>query len=86
MPLLIALHSYEGTKKSMMRLSLSISDKDWLIASLQGPYQFLVAPKDGSDNRRVGFGWLTPYKSPESVALHHRNILDRSTKLPLPIT
>src|SRR5215831_7618522 len=70
-PLLIALHGYEGAKESMMRLALSINDSDWLIASLQGPYQFIVPAKDGSDSRKVGFGWLTPYKSAESVALHH---------------
>ncbi|HZS44621.1 MAG TPA: hypothetical protein VFC63_05920 [Blastocatellia bacterium] len=75
-PLLISMHGYEGTKESMMRLSLSINDSDWLIASLQGPYQFLIRAKDGSDTRKVGFGWLTPYKSAESVALHHKNVLD----------
>jgi len=75
-PLLIALHGYEGTKESMMKLSLLINDSDWLIASLQGPYQFLVPSKEDPNVRKVGFGWLTPYKAPESVALHHRNVID----------
>jgi len=75
-PLLIALHGYEGNKESMMALAKKINKEDWLIASLQGPYQFLIRPKDGEQETGVGFGWVTRYKSQESVALHHRAIFD----------
>ena len=75
-PLLIALHGYEGNKESMMRLARAVNERDWLIAAPQGPYQFLAARRPEQGEPRVGFGWLTPYRAAESVALHHRNLLD----------
>lgn len=74
-PLLIAMHGYEGNKDSMLRLASKIAGESFVIASLQGPHQFLVRKQiNGQPEVRVGFGWLTRYKPEDSIALHHRNV------------
>jgi phospholipase/carboxylesterase len=75
-PLLIALHGYGGNKESMMKLARHINDRDWLIASLQGPYQFIIPPGHYSKAAKTGFGWAARYRHEDSVALHHETLLD----------
>jgi predicted esterase len=71
-PLLIALHGYGGDKTSMMRLARRINERDFVIASLQGPHQHLVMPTKEATQLGYGFGWLTNFKPEDSIALHHR--------------
>jgi phospholipase/carboxylesterase len=75
-PLLIALHGYSGNKDSMMRLARRINERDWLIATLEGPYRFVPSVNNAPNETRTGFGWASPYKHDESVALHHQSLLD----------
>ncbi|HRH45921.1 MAG TPA: hypothetical protein PKY82_30035, partial [Pyrinomonadaceae bacterium] len=62
----------------MMREAKLIAPENFAIVSLQAPYQHFQ-PKD--NGYRVGFGWLTDYKSEESVTLHHHFLLDVIEKL-----
>jgi phospholipase/carboxylesterase len=74
LPLLIALHGYEGNKESMMALAQKISSRDYIIASLQAPNSFFV--REGpSDKPKIGFGWMMQYKAEETIRLHHRTLL-----------
>jgi phospholipase/carboxylesterase len=75
-PLLIALHGYGANKRQMMREARQLAPDNFAIASLQGPHQHIREPKEKGGPLRFGFGWLTNYKSEESVALHHGAILD----------
>jgi len=75
-PLLMALHGYGGNKESMMKLARRINERDWLIASLQGPYSFIIPPGHYSKEAKTGFGWAARYKHEDSVALHHESLLD----------
>jgi phospholipase/carboxylesterase len=75
-PLLIALHGYGGDKASMMRLARRINERDYVIASLQGPHQHMVRPEDRAQPLGYGFGWLTNFRPEESVALHHRAVTE----------
>lgn len=70
-PLVIALHGYGGDKASMMRVMRRINESDFVIACLQGPHQHLVMPTEESPKLGYGFGWLSNFKSEESVAMHH---------------
>lgn len=82
-PLLIALHGYGGDKASMMRLARRINERDFIIASLQGPHQHLVMPTKESPQLGYGFGWLSNFKPEDSIALHHRlvnGIIDELTQ------
>ncbi|HEY7546650.1 MAG TPA: hypothetical protein VID27_17295 [Blastocatellia bacterium] len=72
MPLLIALHGYEGNKESMMALCHRINSDDFAIASLQGPNAFFVREKE---KPRIGFGWMMMYKAEETIRLHHSTVL-----------
>lgn len=72
-PLLVAVHGYGAHKRYMMREAKLIAPENFVIASLQAPHQHFRRTDDGY---RIGFGWLTDYKSPESVALHHNFLLD----------
>jgi phospholipase/carboxylesterase len=74
-PLLIALHGYSGNKESMLRLVKKINDTDLIVASLNGPYRFIMPPKNGQPSAKVGFGWHTHYHPEDSIALHHKMIL-----------
>jgi predicted esterase len=71
LPLLIALHGYAGDMSSMMRVAKGVAGEEMLVASLQGPHQFWVPSVDALDTRKVGFGWLTQFKSGESQERHH---------------
>lgn len=77
-PLLIAVHGYGAHKRYMMREGKLVAPSDWVIASVQGPHQHFRQTPDGY---RVGFGWLTDFKSEESVALHHKFLNDLIDKL-----
>lgn len=67
-PLLLAVHGYGAHKRYMMREARLIAPKNFVVASMQAPHQHYRQTDDGF---KVGFGWLTDYKSAESVALHH---------------
>lgn len=72
-PLLIAVHGYGAHKRYMMREARQIASENFAIVSIQAPYQHF-RPENGT--YKIGFGWLTDYKSEESVALHHKFVLD----------
>lgn len=71
MPLLIALHGYEGNKESMMAVARQINSRDFVIASVQGPNAFFV----GGEQPRIGFGWMMRYKPEETIRLHRETLL-----------
>jgi phospholipase/carboxylesterase len=75
-PLLIALHGYGANKRQMMREARQIAPEGFAIASLQGFHQHMREPKEAGGPLRFGFGWLTNFKSDESVEVHHRALLD----------
>lgn len=72
-PLLIAVHGYGAHKRYMMREAQAIAPDNFVIVSLQAPNQHFRQTEKGY---RVGFGWLTDFKSAESVVLHHQFLLD----------
>ena len=74
-PLLLALHGYGANKNQMMREARLMAPEDFAIAALQGPHQHLKDPKEQGGPLRFGFGWLTNFHPEESVALHHRALL-----------
>src|ERR1051326_4389795 len=78
LPLLIALHGYQGDKDSMMRVARRIAGDGMVTISLQGHNQFFIrhGANDLTDTKsyRVVFGWGTSYKMEESVRLHHEAI------------
>ncbi|MGD9560693.1 MAG: alpha/beta hydrolase [Pyrinomonadaceae bacterium] len=78
-PLLIAVHGYGAHKRYMMREARAVAPAGWVIASVQAPHQHYRPKSDGG--YRVGFGWLTDHNSAESVALHHKFLLDVIEKL-----
>jgi len=75
-PLLIALHGYGANKQQMMREAQQMAPEKFAIASLQGFHQHIREPRERSGPLRFGFGWLTNFRSEESVALHHQAVLD----------
>jgi predicted esterase len=75
-PLLIALHGYGASKWHALREAQAIAPEGFAIASLQGPHQHLREPNAPGKPLRFGFGWLTNFRSEESVAIHHRGLLD----------
>jgi phospholipase/carboxylesterase len=75
-PLLIALHGYGANKRQMMREARAIAPPDFAIASLQGFHQHIKEPKEQGGPLRYGFGWLTNFRPEDSVAMHHRALLD----------
>jgi predicted esterase len=70
---LIAVHGYGAHKRYMMREARAVGGDNFVIASLQAPYQHFRPTAEGG--YKVGFGWLTDYKSEESIHLHHSFIL-----------
>ncbi len=78
-PLLIAVHGYAAHKHYMMREAKLIAPENFAIISIQAPNKFFRKGKN--DEYKPVFGWLTPYKPEESVALHHKFILDVIEKL-----
>ena len=75
-PLLIALHGYGASKWHALREAQAIAPPGFAIASLQGPHQHLREPKEPGGPLRFGFGWLTSFRPEESVAIHHRAVLE----------
>src|SRR5260370_38564246 len=75
-PLLIALHGYGASKRQMMREAQAIAPEGFALATLQGPHQHLKEPKEEGGPLRFGFGWLTNFHPEDSVAVHHRALLD----------
>lgn len=75
-PLLIALHGYGANKRQMMREARAITPPNFAIASLQGFHQHMKEPKEQGGPLRYAFGWLTNFHPEDSVAVHHRALLD----------
>ena len=75
-PLLIALHGYGANKRQMMREAQLIAPKRFAIVSLQGFHQHIKEPRESGGPLRFGFGWLTNFRSQESVAVHHQALRD----------
>jgi phospholipase/carboxylesterase len=75
-PLLIALHGYGANKRQMMREAVAMAPDNFAIASLQGVHQHLKEAREAGGPLRFGFGWLTNFHAQESVAIHHRALLD----------
>jgi predicted esterase len=75
-PLLIALHGYGANKRQMMREARQMAPDEFAIASLQGFHQHIKEPREQGGPLRFGFGWLTSFRSEESVAVHHQALLD----------
>jgi predicted esterase len=80
-PLLIALHGYGAFKERIMREAQQMAPDGFAIASLQGFHQHMKEPRQPGGPLRYGFGWLTSYRSEESVAVHHKAIIDLIDKL-----
>ena len=80
-PLLIALHGYGAYKEQMMREAQQMAPDGFAIASLQGFHQHIKEPRQPGGPLRYGFGWLTNYRSEDSVAVHHRALLDLIDRL-----
>lgn len=81
-PLLIALHGYGANKRYMMAEARMMAPEQFAIASLQGFHQHIKEPREPGGPLRFGFGWLTNFRSEESVAIHHRaliNLIDALT-------
>jgi predicted esterase len=72
-PLLLAVHGYGAHKRYMMREAQLVAPDGFVIASIQAPYQHFRPTNSGY---KIGFGWLTDFKSGESVALHHNFALE----------
>ena len=77
-PLLIAVHGYGAHKGYMMREARIIADEQFVVASLQAPFQHFRQTADGY---KTGFGWLTDYKADESILLHHKFVSETIAKL-----
>lgn len=77
-PLLIAVHGYGAHKRYMMRESRLVAPENFVIASIQAPHPHYRKTDDGF---RIGFGWLSDFKSEEHVRRHHQFILDIIDKL-----
>ena len=77
-PLLLAVHGYGAHKRYMMREARLIAPENFVIASIQAPHQHFRPTDSGY---KVGFGWLTDFKSEESVLLHQNFILEIIEKL-----
>ncbi|MBX7173645.1 MAG: hypothetical protein K1X72_21935 [Pyrinomonadaceae bacterium] len=77
-PLMIAVHGYGAHKRYMMREAKLVTPENFAIVSIQAPNQHFRPTDNGY---KIGFGWLTDYKSEESVALHHKFVLDVIEKL-----
>ena len=75
-PLLIALHGYGAFKEQIMREARLMTPDTFAIASLQGFHQHIKEPREPGGPLRYGFGWITSYRSEESVAIHHQALID----------
>lgn len=77
-PLLIAVHGYGAHKRYMMREARAIAPENFVVASIQAPYQHF---RESNGAYKTGFGWLTDFKPEESVLLHHNFVLEIIQKL-----
>jgi len=75
-PLLIALHGYGASKRQMMREARQMAPANFAVAALQGFHQHLKEPREPGGPLRFGFGWLTNFRPEDSVALHHKALMD----------
>ncbi|HEV3469353.1 MAG TPA: dienelactone hydrolase family protein [Pyrinomonadaceae bacterium] len=75
-PLLVALHGYGSNKRWMLREAREHAPAGFAVAALQGPHQHMKEPREPGGPVRYGFGWLTNFRPEESVAVHHRALLD----------
>lgn len=75
-PLLIALHGYGAFKEQIMHEAQQMAPDNFAIASLQGFHQHIKEPRQPGGPLRYGFGWLTSFRSEESVAVHHQALFD----------
>lgn len=75
-PLLIALHGYGANKRQMMYEAQLMAPENFAIASLQGFHQHIRDPYVKGGPLRFGFGWLTNFRSEESVQIHHQALID----------
>lgn len=80
-PLVIALHGYGAFKEQIMREAQLMTPDGFAIASLQGFHQHIKEARQPGGPLRYGFGWLTSYRTEESVAVHHQAMLDLIDKL-----
>jgi predicted esterase len=77
-PLMIAVHGYGAHKRYMMREAQAVAPENFVIASVQAPYQHF---REAKGSYRTGFGWLTDYRAEDSVAIHHNFLLELIEKL-----
>ncbi len=75
-PLLLALHGYGSNKGWMIREARQHVPEGFAVAALQGLHQHMKEPHEKGGPLRYGFGWLTNFRPEESVALHHKAVLD----------
>src|SRR5918911_1706943 len=75
-PLLVALHGYGSNKGWMLRAARECAPDGFAVAALQGLHQHIKEPREPGGPLRYGFGWLTNFHPEDSVALHHRALLD----------
>jgi phospholipase/carboxylesterase len=75
-PLLVALHGYGSNKSYMMREARQHAPEGFAVSALQGPHQHLKEPYKKGGPLRYGFGWLSNFHPEDSIALHHRAVLD----------
>ncbi|HJR08888.1 MAG TPA: hypothetical protein VJ842_16640 [Pyrinomonadaceae bacterium] len=75
-PLVVALHGYGSNKSWMMREARHFAPERFAVAALQGMHQHLKEPREAGGALRYGFGWLTNFHAEDSVAVHHRALLD----------
>jgi phospholipase/carboxylesterase len=75
-PLLIGLHGYGEHKGRMLREAQQLAPEGFAIVSLQGFHQHIREPKEKGGPLRFGFGWLTNFRSDESISVHHQALQD----------
>ena len=80
-PLLIYCHGYGENKRHGMRIARDCAPDGFVVAALQGFYQHIDYPTGKGVPLKFGFGWLTNFKTEESIALHHKFINDVIEKL-----
>ncbi|HLL71262.1 MAG TPA: dienelactone hydrolase family protein [Pyrinomonadaceae bacterium] len=80
-PLVVALHGYGSNKSWMMREARFFAPDNFAVVALQGVHQHLKEPKEKGGALRYGFGWLTNFHPEDSVAVHHRALLDMIRQL-----
>lgn len=71
-PLLIALHGYGGNKRQMLREVRQLAPENFAIASVEGVHQHWRDTAVPDKMPKVGFAWLTNYKSEDSIDVHHQ--------------